>query len=133
MCTILETAMGIRFNDVERLKQNYHHAFQKAADLLSHRVLRPWLYPQMIYCITPYYWRQRKFVKILHDFSKTVIQKRKTDFRRSVVNCQNDSKRPSAMLDILLSAKEDGRGIDDEGIREEVDTFVFEVTSLSFT
>lgn len=40
-----------------------------------------------------------------------------------------------AMLDILITASKTGGSIDDVGIREEVDTFVFEVNlfiSLKF-
>lgn len=31
------------------------------------------------------------------------------------------------MLDTLIAAQKNGQQIDDEGIREEVDTFIFEV------
>lgn len=36
-------------------------------------------------------------------------------------------KKRMAMLDTLIAAQKDGEKIDDEGIREEVDTFIFEV------
>ena len=34
-----------------------------------------------------------------------------------------------AMLDTLIAAHRQGQQIDDEGIREEVDTFIFEVVN----
>ena len=36
------------------------------------------------------------------------------------------------MLDMLIAAHENGNQIDEAGIREEVDTFIFEVSNLQF-
>ena len=37
------------------------------------------------------------------------------------------NKKRMAMLDTLIAAHRNGQHINDEGIREEVDTFIFEV------
>lgn len=40
-------------------------------------------------------------------------------------------RKRMAMLDHLIAAQQNGEKIDDTGIREEVDTFIFEVISAN--
>mgnify|MGYP005983733957 FL=1 len=67
-------------------------------------------------------------IKILHDFSGNIIKEREKEM---TVETYSKKKR-LAMLDLLLSAKNQGADIDNEGIREEVDTFMFEVLLLQY-
>lgn len=98
---------------------------------MVHRVLRPWYYPEIIYAFSPQFWERRKIIKYLHKFSHSVIRKRKLSYQDKEFTIEEDdgitSKKRLAMLDLLISAQKAGADIDDEGIREEVDTFMFEV------
>lgn len=101
-------------------------------ELVVHRVLRPWLYFDSVYFFTTQYWEKKRLIKFLHNFSMSVIQDRKTNFKELNFNeeaIMDDIgiKKRLAMLDLLISAQKAGTNIDDEGIREEVDTFMFEV------
>lgn len=111
----------------------YKSAILKLGELLMHRAVRPWLYVDAVFVFTPTYWIHKLVAKKLRTFSGKIIAQRKKTFLGSVSKKIDDaqfiSKKRLAMLDLLLSAKEDGLGINDEGIQEEVDTFMFEVSS----
>lgn len=126
-----ETAMGIRFDIETQMQESYEEAVHKMGLLYIHRVLRPWLYVNAIFPFTPTYWEQKFTAKILHKFSTTIVNKRKANFVPDNVN----PKKKMVMLDVLLSQSD---VVDLNGIREEVDTFVFEghdttCVSLGFT
>lgn len=79
------------------------------------------------------YNEQKSALKTLHDFTDKVIGERR---RRILTEDKDDKddfdesigqKRKMAFLDILLQSTIDGRPLTDLDVREEVDTFMFEV------
>lgn len=105
------------------------------------RILSPWLYFDFIYALTPSGRDETKLLEVLHQFTSEVIKAREETFDESdVENMENSNdddtgifaKKRLAMLDLLLLAKRRGE-IDDQGIREEVDTFMFEVGQVYHT
>lgn len=68
-------------------------------------------------------------LKILHDFTRKVIKQRKNEIlglseRETDQNGEQKSRK--AFLDLLLDHHLNGGDLTEEGIREEVDTFMFE-------
>lgn len=124
--------MGIRFDIEKHLEESYEAAIQEMGEMLIHRTTRPWLYINAIFPLFPTFWKQRYVAKFLHKFSSGIIEKRKAEFMIDTLN--KNTRKKMVMLDILLSQS---NLIDMNGIREEVDTFVFEghdttTTALGF-
>ncbi|XP_068899039.1 cytochrome P450 4C1-like [Tenebrio molitor] len=128
--TIGETAMGTNLGDETITSKSYKKAIHFISFIYTYRILRPWLMNKVLYLFSPWYYTESKTVKTLHDFTTDVIAKREKNFKPIKLDTNDDfvySKRKRlAMLDLLLTAKKEDGSIDDEGIREEVDTFMFE-------
>lgn len=82
--------------------------------------------------------RMRRALKVLHGFTDNVIQERRAELLAAsrhdaavAGDCDDiGTKRKSAFLDILLQARIDDEPLSDLDIREEVDTFMFEVSDI---
>ncbi|KAJ3648469.1 hypothetical protein Zmor_020271 [Zophobas morio] len=140
--TISETAMGIKLEFKNKKDQAYKKAVHDIGEMFAYRVIHPWCFGEIGNLIfNSSFFKERKTVKILHEFTREVIEEKEknfvdTDLPKEEHDVYKGKKR-LAMLDLLLSAKKNEGIIDNEGIREEVDTFMFEghdttTTALSF-
>lgn len=84
--------------------------------------------------------QQTAALRVLHGFTDSVIRKRRHELLAIKINNNESSssqeeednasigiKKKRAFLDLLLHATIDGKPLTDLEIREEVDTFMFEV------
>ncbi|XP_044765946.1 cytochrome P450 4c3-like [Coccinella septempunctata] len=137
--TICETAMGTKLSELAN-GEKYRWAVREYGIMAIDRVAKTWLLVDAIHRFSKYYRKHIQVLDILHEFTRTVIDARqKTFISHEEISINDDSsKKKEPMLDLLISAQRRGEDIDDEGIREEVDTFVFEghdttAVALSFS
>ncbi|XP_025262283.1 cytochrome P450 4C1-like isoform X2 [Camponotus floridanus] len=136
---ICETVMGASLQKFDELQQKYRNAVHDITELFIYRGLRPWLYNDLLFSLSPQGRKQKKILKILHGFTEKIIAERKLYHERTndryLKNLESNKetenfeefgikKNGLAMLDLLIAASREN-SLTDMDIREEVDTFVF--------
>nr|UEN71156.1 cytochrome P450 4AV17 [Meteorus pulchricornis] len=141
--TICETAMGKTLDENNPEQDSYKRSVYDIGNIFYYRSVRPWLKNNWIFSLTSKGRDQLNALKILHGFTTKIIKEREQyhaetngkyleDFSVAMPSSSqpqtldNKKKRRLAFLDLLIAASKRGLGLDDQGIREEVDTFVFE-------
>uniref|UniRef100_UPI003AF5A8BD uncharacterized LOC140038990 n=1 Tax=Aethina tumida TaxID=116153 RepID=UPI003AF5A8BD len=128
LVSIGETSMGTNLNTSNNTeKSKYKQAVYEFGEITTYKTPRPWLFNPVIYSFTQKSKEEKVVTDILHSFTTSVIEDRKKKlFANNEKQASYATKKRLAMLDLLLTFQADGANITDEGIREEVDTFMFE-------
>ncbi|KAH8412208.1 hypothetical protein KR009_000430 [Drosophila setifemur] len=135
---ICETALGVKLDDMAdgfRYRQSIH----ALEEVMQQRICNPFLYIKPYFYLYGDYRKHVDNLKIAHDFSSRIIERRRKVFKRKDLDERDDfgKKQRYSMLDTLLAAEAEGQ-IDHQGICDEVNTFMFEgydttSTNLIFT
>ncbi|XP_075974074.1 cytochrome P450 4C1-like [Anticarsia gemmatalis] len=130
---ICETSMGINMREESKkpITNKYFNALPELTESVIYRANKLWLFTDPVYNLTTVAKKEKKALKDLHDFTTNVIKERRK--LRENTNVEDffeadevyGRKTKLAMLDLLLDEENKGK-IDEPGIREEVDTFMFE-------
>lgn len=90
-------------------------------------------YPTLYSILHPHAYEQRRIVRELHQFTDSVITRRRKQLADQTAYFSQGSdgeKQRMTFLDLLLNVTSEGEPLSDTDIREEVDTFMFEVCAL---
>lgn len=92
------------------------------------RAVRPWLWLDFLYLLTPQGRLYHHDIQAIHKFTKKVIRERKEVklAEQRLIEPSSDIKKRPMFLDVLLDHHITEDSISEEDIREEVDTFMFE-------
>lgn len=125
---VSETAMGTRLNSGDAVaKLEYKKSTLAISSIIMQRLPRFWLHLDCIFNLSSL---GREFGQNLvrnFAFTDSVIEERKQQRKEQSTEVkETEGKKRLALLDLLLDAESKGE-MDLEGIREEVNTFMFEV------
>ncbi|XP_047530199.1 cytochrome P450 4C1-like isoform X1 [Vanessa atalanta] len=125
------TAMGTSMHEsIESVASKYSRAIEEVGKAIVERMCRIWLHVDYFYKWSNIFKTQESALKDLHTFTTSIINERRTYLQENGIETfedeeSNGKKGRLAMLDLLLEKEKVG-DIDVDGIREEVDTFMFE-------
>lgn len=139
LCTldiIGETAMGVEIKAQENEESEYVKAVGRIECIFYTRLMSVWLWPDIIFNISPTGREFYKALNITHSFTRQVISEKKKEMQENFEYIQSNekeddeniymqSKKKKALLDLLLHHHFNNGDISEENIREEVDTFMF--------
>ena len=134
---ILQCAFGyVSDCQTSKVQAEYVRAVRDLSQHTTERFLNPLYHSNWVYWLTPHGRRMSRLCKKVHDHAESVIADRRNALglnngrKVSDTNAlleQVSKSRKLDFLDILLTAvDEDGVGLSDLEIRNEVDTFMFE-------
>ncbi|XP_055390519.1 probable cytochrome P450 4s3 [Condylostylus longicornis] len=140
MDVICETAMGIKKHAQMNSDSEYVKAVQMVCRALHKQSFSFWYRFSFIFNRSEVRQERDKALEILHkETRQTIAVRRKLLEKEHILNGTNGTvpngnstedtlgvKRRMAFLDMLLISQKEGMPINDEEIREEVDTFMFE-------
>ncbi|XP_013142558.1 PREDICTED: cytochrome P450 4c3-like [Papilio polytes] len=124
------TAFGITIHDgLNSVTDKYFDSVLSFCDTATYRITRLLLHIDLIFNLTKIGKQQKHDVQNLHDLTHRIISEKKDYLRENNEIKNNDceivgKKTRLALLDLLLKKEQEGE-IDYDGIREEVDTFMF--------
>lgn len=123
--------MGTSVNAQNETDSEYVHSVKHMCKVVVDRAFSAILQQELFYRFSSQYRKEKKALRVLHEYSKSVISNRKAEFLRSKDNRGESEdigiKKKLAFLDLMLEHDENGSLMSDEDIREEVDTFMFAV------
>lgn len=122
--------MGVQLKIQDQKNTDYINAVAGMGQLIMERTFNPFKTFDFIYKLTADYRQEMKYVKLLHEVSEGVINKRKKEIEAEREEDEG-RKRKMAFLDLLLKYRdENGQPLSQDFIRHEVDTFMFAVSKL---
>ena len=126
---IMQSAFSFQSNCQQaEVQMPYVKACSELVYLCSDRIMNPLHMVDSIYWFTPQGRRTRKACNLVHEHAEKVISERRESLDHNNTSDEPEKKKKYLdFLDILLMARdEEGKGMTDMEIRNEVDTFMFE-------
>ncbi|CAL2046537.1 unnamed protein product [Caenorhabditis brenneri] len=122
---ICETSMGATVDAQNNHDHQYVESVRRLSEIGFQWIIYPWLKIKPIWYLTGTGFEYDRHLKIVTDFTKSVIEEKWNEYQQFQLGAEKKDKRSMAFLDLLLQLRSEGL-MNEEDIREEVDTFMFE-------
>ncbi|GFU04243.1 cytochrome P450 4V2, partial [Nephila pilipes] len=132
---ICETILGVTIGAQENNESQYIKSVSRAGDIILERMVNPFYWFDFLFYLLPPGRELKQHLKVLHGFTRSVIQEKKKKLLSGEKN-ENEKRKRKALMDVLLEHHIQMKDVTEEDIREEVDTFTFEghdTTSLGMS
>lgn len=132
-----ETAMGTSIDAQNDVNSEYFENVNILLKILIDRAFSPFLGIDLLYPFSSTYQREQKALKVVHGYSRTVIERKMKEFLKNRSTKEQTTvddlgrKKRKAFLDLLLEYSSTDPSFTYEDICEEVDTFMFEVSNIN--
>lgn len=124
--------MGIALDPKNDNDLEYINSLFKLGKIFFLRLLRPWLYSELIFYNFSSIGRvEKKLINIIHDFNNKIVQKRAEQYAliKQTEYVNNPDKKKLTLVDLLLEEKFTSGKMNDKAIQDEVSTFLFAVST----
>ncbi|GIY84155.1 probable cytochrome P450 4d20, partial [Caerostris darwini] len=118
----LESILGLKIGALQSEAEEYVSSLHRLLELAMTRIWKFWLWPDFTCHRTNDYKEALQHLRITHGFSRSIVKERKLKYMNEEMG--DDSRRPKCLLDILLKLHIEDKALDEEGVRQEVDTFI---------
>ncbi|GIY46223.1 cytochrome P450 4V2 [Caerostris darwini] len=125
LCTldiVCESILGLKIGALQSEAEEYVSSLHRLLELAMTRIWKFWLWPDFTCHRTNDYKEALQHLRITHGFSRSIVKERKLKYMNEEMG--DDSRRPKCLLDILLKLHIEDKVLDEEGVRQEVDTFI---------
>ncbi|GIY21781.1 cytochrome P450 4V2 [Caerostris extrusa] len=119
---VCESILGLKIGALQSEAEEYVSSLHRLLELAMTRIWKFWLWSDFMCHRTNDYKEALQHIKITHGFSRSIVKERKVRYMNGEMG--DDSRRPKCLLDILLKLHIEDQVLDEEGVRQEVDTFI---------
>ncbi|XP_055948627.1 cytochrome P450 4V2-like [Argiope bruennichi] len=119
-----ETIFGVSVNAFENEDSQYAKAGVRMGDTFMSRIYNFWMWPEFIFRLTKSGKDFHYHLKVIQDFTISVIKKKKARYLQNQE--EFEKKKRKALMDMLLERHFKFQDMNEDDIREEVDTFIME-------
>ncbi|XP_053691293.1 cytochrome P450 4C1-like [Sabethes cyaneus] len=133
LSSAMVNALGIDLDsDNGEYKKRYLRNAERMFTLMWTRIYKAWLHPDFIYKLTAAYREEKACYKMFQEMSRKVFEIRKAERRKNPVTLTSstvrdeDNIRPRQIfIEKLEQIAEETNVLDEEGVIENLDTFIF--------